>query len=229
MSWPTWAHPVFLGAYYDNTSFCCQSLGTTCELGYHICRQAMMVPVDLKVRGVVRSAVNGQAIVVVMGVTGSGKTTVGHLLAERLGVAYAEADSFHSPANVAKMASGQALDDDDRYPWLVAIADWIRARKRAGQGGVVSCSALKFRYRDVLREAEVEAWFLHLDADRSLITSRVAGRYGHFMPVSLVESQFQALEPLRPDEAGAVLDASASPEEIVRIALERLGVEYPSM
>ena len=169
---------------------------------------------------------NRQAIVVVMGVTGCGKTMIGQLLAERLGVAYAEADSFHPPTNVTKMAAGQALDDDDRYPWLAAIADWISARGCAGQGGVVSCSALKYRYRDLLRQAYAEVWFLHLDADRDLITRRVAGRSDHFMPVSLVDSQFQALEPLRPDEAGTVIDASALPADIVATAVARLNGGY---
>lgn len=163
-----------------------------------------------------------QMIVVVMGVAGSGKTTIGQLLAERLGVAYAEADSFHPAANVAKMASGQALDDDDRYPWLAAVADWIRVRSRAGEGGVVSCSALKYRYRDLLRQAYPEVWFLHLDVDRNLITRRVAKRDDHFMPVTLVKSQFQALEPLRPDEAGAAVDASTAPDDIVRTAVAHL-------
>ncbi|MGQ0779285.1 MAG: gluconokinase [Pseudonocardiales bacterium] len=163
-----------------------------------------------------------------MGVTGCGKTRIGQLLAERLGVAYAEADSFHPPANVTKMAAGQALDDDDRYPWLAAIADWISTRGCAGQGGVVSCSALKYRYRDVLRQAYAGVWFLHLDADRDLITRRVAGRSDHFMPVSLVDSQFQALEPLRPDEAGTVIDASASPADIVATAVARLNGDHAS-
>lgn len=167
-------------------------------------------------------------IVVVMGVSGSGKTTIGRLLAERLGVAYAEADSFHPPANVAKMAAGQALDDDDRYPWLAAIADWIRVRSRAGQGAVVSCSALKYHYRDRLRQAHDPLWFLYLDADRELITRRVAGRRDHFMPVSLVDSQLQALQPLRPDEAGAVVDAAACPEDIVATALARLSADPAS-
>lgn len=164
--------------------------------------------------------------VVVMGVTGCGKTTVGRLLAERLGVAYAEADAFHPPANIAKMASGQALDDQDRAPWLAAIAGWISARGHAGQGGVVSCSALKYRYRDVLRQAAAGVWFLHLDADRDLITRRVAGRRGHFMPVSLVDSQFQALEPLRPEEAGAVVVAHAPAEDIVAAAMAHLGGDH---
>jgi gluconokinase len=167
-------------------------------------------------------------IVVVMGVTGCGKTTIGRLLAERLGVAYAEADSFHPPANVAKMITGQALDDDDRYPWLEEIADWIRARVQGGEGGVVSCSALKVRYRDLLREAGAGVWFLHLDADRDLITRRVAARHDHFMPVSLIDSQFRALEPLRLNEEGAVIDASARPEDILRIAVARLNADRAS-
>lgn len=171
--------------------------------------------------------VTRQAIVVIMGVAGCGKTTIGQLLAERLGVAYAEADSFHPPANVAKMASGQALDDD-RYPWLTAVADWISARSCAGEGGVVSCSALKYRYRDLLRQAYAKVWFLHLDVDRDLIARRVAGRNDHFMPVSLVDSQFQALEPLRPDEAGAVVDASAAPDDIVQTAVTRLNSGHTS-
>lgn len=169
-----------------------------------------------------------QAIVVVMGVAGCGKTTIGRLLAERLGVAYAEADSFHSPANVTKMASEQALDDDDRNPWLATVADWISARVRAGEGGVVSCSALKYRYRNLLRQAHAEVWFLHLDADRDLIFRRVTGRSGHFMPVSLVDSQFQELEPLRPDEAGAVVDACAPTDDIVRTAVARLSGGHAS-
>ena len=167
-------------------------------------------------------------VVVVMGVAGSGKTTIGQLLAEQLGVAYAEADSFHPPANVTKMASGQALDDDERYPWLAAVADWIRTRGCAQEGGVVSCSALKYRYRDLLRQTYPAVWFLHLEVDRDLITRRVAGRSGHFMPVSLVDSQFQTLEPLRRDETGAAVDASAPPADIVRTAVALLSGDHTS-
>ena len=157
-----------------------------------------------------------------MGVTGSGKTTIGHLLAERLGVPYAEADSFHPPANVTRMATGQALDDADRYPWLAAIADWIRERDRIGQGGVVSCSALKHHYRDLLREASLTVWFLHLNVDRDAIAHRVADRSNHFMPASLVNSQFRDLEPLLTDEAGMVVDASATPGEIVETTFSKI-------
>jgi len=161
-------------------------------------------------------------IVVVMGVAGSGKTTIGRLLAGRLGVPYVEGDAFHPSANIAKMVAGQALEDDDRFPWLAAIADWIRDRGRNGQGGVVSCSALKYCYRDLLREAYPGVWFLHLSVNRDLIIGRVADRNGHFMPVSLVDLQFQALEPLRPGEEGTVIDSSVTPDNVVRTAMSRL-------
>jgi gluconokinase len=159
-------------------------------------------------------------IVAVMGVSGAGKTTVGLALADKLGVPYAEADAFHPAANVAKMAAGQPLDDDDRRPWLLAIADWIATH--ADEGGVVSCSALKYVYRELLRSADPMLWFLHLHADRDVIAARVAGREGHFMPVSLVDSQFAALEPLRADEPGAVIDASLPTDEIVRTTIAAL-------
>lgn len=157
-------------------------------------------------------------MVVVMGVSGSGKTTVGELLARRLGVEYAEGDAFHPPENVAKMASGRPLDDEDRRPWLDALAEWIAESLEDGRGGVVACSALKRRYRDVLRRSGSGVRFLQLDVDRETIAARVAERTGHFMPVSLVESQFAALEPLSPDERGVVVDARSSPEEIAKNA-----------
>lgn len=165
-----------------------------------------------------------RTVVVVMGVSGSGKTTIGRLLAERLGVPYAEADSFHPPANVAKMAAGQALEDADRYPWLAAIADWIRRHGHPGPGGVVSCSALKHHYRDLLREASRGVWFLHLSVDRDTIARRVADRTDHFMPVSLIDSQLHTLEPLRPDEPGTVIDASALPAEVVETAIDVIAI-----
>ncbi|MCW2506334.1 MAG: gluconokinase [Actinomycetia bacterium] len=164
-----------------------------------------------------------RSVVVVMGVSGSGKTTIGEALARRLGVPYAEADAFHPAANIAKMSAGHPLDDADREPWLAAIAAWIA--ERGGAGGVVSCSALKRRYRDVLRAADPEAVkFLHLDVSKETILARVAGRSGHFMPVSLVDSQFEALEPLGPDEPGIVVDAGLPPEKVAEIAIERLAL-----
>jgi len=159
-------------------------------------------------------------VIVVMGVSGSGKSTVGGLLAERLGVPYAEADDFHPPANIAKMSAGHPLDDADRAPWLDAIAEWIAAR--GDRGGVVSCSALRRRYRDRLRIAAPGLFFLHLDGPPELIAARLAVRMQHFMPAGLLASQFEALEPLEDDEAGAVVPVTGGPQEIAERALAAL-------
>lgn len=151
-------------------------------------------------------------VVVVMGVAGTGKTTIGPLLAARLGVPYAEGDDFHPPANIAKMSAGTPLDDEDRWPWLDAIGTW--AHERAGLGGVVSCSALKRSYRDRLRAAAPGLVFVHLTGSRELIEDRMGHRQGHFMPTALLDSQFATLEPLTADEAGVAVDVSGGPEEI---------------
>lgn len=145
-------------------------------------------------------------VIVVMGVAGTGKTTVGPLVAEALGVPYAEGDDFHPAANIAKMSAGTPLDDADRAPWLDAIGDW--ARGRAGLGGVVSCSALKRAYRDRLRAAAPGLVFLHLTGDYELIAARMAARRGHFMTTRLLDSQFATLEPLGADEAGIAVDVT---------------------
>ncbi|MCI0384831.1 gluconokinase [Streptomyces sp. CNQ085] len=152
-----------------------------------------------------------------MGVSGSGKTTVGTALAERLGVPYAEADDFHPPGNVAKMASGVPLTDADRAPWLDAIAAWLKAR--GADGGVVTCSALKRAYRDRLRRAAPELFFLHLDGSPELIGERLTGRTGHFMPSALLRSQFETLEALDADEAGAVVPIDGTPDEVTELAV----------
>ncbi|MFJ8309285.1 MULTISPECIES: gluconokinase [unclassified Streptomyces] len=158
--------------------------------------------------------------IVVMGVAGTGKTTIGPLVADLLGVPYAEGDDFHPAANVAKMSAGVPLDDDDRRPWLDAIGAW--AHGRAGLGGVVSSSALKRSYRDRLRAAAPGLVFLHLTGDRGLIERRMSQRTGHFMPAALLDSQFAALQPLGADEAGVAVDVSGTPEEIAERAAAAL-------
>lgn len=155
-------------------------------------------------------------VIVVMGVSGSGKTTVGKALAQRLGVEYAEADTFHPKANIEKMTAGHPLTDADREPWLRAIEKWIAGHQLSG--GVVSSSALKRRYRDELREGG-KVWFLHLHGERDLLAERIRNREGHFFPVSLLDSQLADLEPLQPDEPGQVFEITESPAALVEAAL----------
>jgi carbohydrate kinase (thermoresistant glucokinase family) len=135
------------------------------------------------------------AAIVVMGVSGSGKSTVGALLAEGLGWPFEDGDEFHPPANIAKMSAGQPLTDDDRWPWLAAIAARIARARASGAGVVLGCSALKRAYRDALRDGHGDVRFLHLTGDPDLILARQASRTGHFMPPSLMASQFATLEP----------------------------------
>jgi len=158
-------------------------------------------------------------LIVVMGVSGSGKSTVGAALAQRLGVPFADADDFHPPANVAKMKAGTPLNDDDRYPWLEAIGGWLA--DHCGTGGVMSCSALKRKYRDQLRRHCPQAEFVHLSGSPEVIAARQASRPGHFMPASLMASQFATLEPLERDERGVTLDVSQDIDSIVESYLGR--------
>lgn len=160
--------------------------------------------------------------VVIMGVAGSGKTTVAELLAQKLGWECAEADDFHPASNIAKMTAGTPLTDDDRWPWLRAIRDWISAADREGRSTIVTCSALKRSYRDVLREADGQVFFVHLAGSPQLIADRMTHRSGHFMPPALLPSQFEALEPLQPDEDGVAVQVDATPEEIVETIVTRL-------
>jgi gluconokinase len=147
-----------------------------------------------------------------MGVSGSGKSTVGAALAQRLGVPFVDADSLHPPANIAKMAAGQPLDDEDRHPWLERIGDWLADHRG---GGVVSCSALKRGYRNQLRAHCPQVRFLHLSGSADVIGRRLAARAGHFMPAALLRSQLDTLEPLGTDEAGVTVDADQDVEAIV--------------
>ena len=153
-------------------------------------------------------------LVVVMGVSGSGKSTVGAALAQRLGVPFVDADDLHPEANIAKMTRGEPLDDHDRYPWLEAIGRWLADHD--GRGGVVSCSALKRRYRDQLRHHAHRVELLHLQGTHDVIARRQASRPGHFMPASLLASQFATLEPLEPDEHGLVIDVDQPVDDIVQ-------------
>ncbi|MER0244153.1 gluconokinase [Streptomyces sp. HSW2009] len=159
-------------------------------------------------------------VVVVMGVSGTGKSTVGESLAALLDVPYAEADDFHPARNIAKMSAGTPLDDADRAPWLDAIGAWAHGQHR--RGGVVSCSALKRSYRDRLRAAAPGIVFLHLTGDRALIAERLRARKGHFMPGALLDSQFADLEPLQADERGVAVDVTPAPAVITQRAIEGL-------
>lgn len=164
-----------------------------------------------------------QPVLVIMGVSGSGKSTVAGLLAGRLGWDLAEGDDLHPPANVAKMQAGQPLTDEDRWPWLGTIAEWIRAHTAAGTPGVVTCSALKKRYRDVMRGEGVV--FVFLEGTQDKISGRLASRHGHFMPPALLESQFEALEAPGADETFINVCVSATPAEVAQEIIDRLGLD----
>jgi gluconokinase len=157
---------------------------------------------------------------VVMGVSGSGKTTVAKELAARLGYEFAEGDDFHPPENVEKMSAGIPLDDADREPWLRGLAAWLRERHEQGVSTVMTCSALRRRYRDVLRAAAADTCFVHLQVDRDRLLQRMSGRT-HFMPATLLESQLAALEPLQPEEDGLVVEVTDQPPD--RVADEVVG------
>ncbi|MQA02902.1 MAG: AAA family ATPase [Streptosporangiales bacterium] len=154
-------------------------------------------------------------VVVVMGVSGSGKTTIGQRVAAQLGCEFLEGDERHPPANVAKMRAGEPLDDEDRRPWLRDLAGWIASRLGGGDGGVVACSALKRSYRDILRGGAEGVFFVHLAASREVISQRVASRTHDFMPADLLDSQFADLEPLQPDEVGVTVDVTRDRASIV--------------
>jgi len=157
--------------------------------------------------------------VVVMGVSGSGKTTVGGILAHQLGVPFADADDFHTPELKAKMAAGHPLTDTDRWPWLARCADWLRGEQ---DGAVLACSALKRSYRDVLRTASDKLCFLHLAGSADVVTQRVGQRRNHYMPATLVGSQYATLEPLGADAFGVAVDFTLSPEQIVEHFLKEV-------
>ncbi|MFB9071264.1 gluconokinase [Citricoccus parietis] len=163
-------------------------------------------------------AVQEPVHLVLMGISGSGKTVLAERLATRLGWPYAEADEFHPASNIAKMSAGTPLTDADRWPWLESMRAWMDLEANAG-GTISTCSALKRTYRDLLRQASGRVFFLHVTCDPAVITDRMEHRLGHFMPASLVPSQLATLEELGMDEDGAVLVNSGSVDELVEQAL----------
>jgi carbohydrate kinase (thermoresistant glucokinase family) len=162
------------------------------------------------------------AVIVVMGVASSGKTSLGERLAERLGWPFRDADSFHPPANVAKMSSGIPLTDEDRKPWLAAIAAWIDDLRASGGNGIVTCSALKKAYRDVIVGDRPDVALVYLRGSRELIGERMAARQHHFMPPALLDSQFATLEEPGVDENPLIVQVEASKEAIVEQVVREL-------
>ena len=160
-------------------------------------------------------AIRRPVIVLIMGVAGCGKTTVAARLAQRLGCAFQEGDALHPPENVAKMSAGTPLGDADRAPWLARIAACIDDWRARGEGGVVTCSALKRAYREVVVGDRAEVRLVHLAGSRDLIGQRLAARRGHFMPPALLDTQFATLEPPAVDDRTLVIDVGPTPDEIV--------------
>ena len=165
------------------------------------------------------------ASVVLMGTAGAGKSTVMAALAERLGWPTLEGDSVHPAGNVAKLAAGVPLTDADRRPWLEAISAWIGDRERERRSSIVTCSALRRSYRDLLRRGHPWIWFVHLDVSRAILEDRMASRSGHFMPATMLESQLATLEPLEPGEPGSVLAADGPPGELAERIIDTLRLE----
>jgi gluconokinase len=170
--------------------------------------------------------IEANPVLVLMGVSGSGKSTVAGILAGALKWDLQEGDDLHPEANVAKMASGTPLTDEDRWPWLETVADWIRAHTSEGEPGIVTCSALRRSYRDVLREgSEGRVVFVHLAGTRDRISGRLNARMDHFMPSALLDTQMSTLEPIEPDETAIVVDVGPPPAEVaarIIAELERL-------
>ena len=163
--------------------------------------------------------------IVVMGVSATGKTTVGRGIAEELGCDFIEGDELHPSANIKKMSQGIPLTDEDRWPWLQAIAEMVAVRNHEGKSTVVTCSALKRAYRDVLRDA-APTLFVHLEAPFAVLEKRMSQRTKHFMPTALLQSQFDTLEPLADDEAGVVLDVSVPLDEVIEEAVNAVRTHY---
>lgn len=170
----------------------------------------------------------GTTTLVIMGVSGSGKTTIARALVERLGWTFAEGDDFHPPANVEKMRAGHPLDDEDRWPWLRSVAAWIGEQEAAGENVILTSSALKRAYRDLLREGHPSVLFVHVDVPADVLRKRLVSRTGHYMPASLLDSQLAILEPLQPDEPGFPVPADEPPDEVAdRVVAHTLSRDRP--
>lgn len=167
---------------------------------------------------------NHVSVLVIMGVSGSGKSTIGAMLAHRLHWFYEDGDWFHPQRNIEKMHHGEPLNDEDRRPWLHAIADWIDATRRSGNRGIVACSALKRSYRQILLGDRRDVRLIYLKGDRGLIARRVAARADHFMPPALLDSQFAALEEPAADERPIAVSITPHPREIVETIVEKLNI-----
>jgi len=174
------------------------------------------------------TATNDPPVLVIMGVSGSGKTTIALDLASRLGWPYQEGDALHSAANVAKMHAGIPLDDDDRRPWLEAVSAWIDSQRAQHLPGIITCSALKRKYRVVIIGRRPAVYLIYLRGSFELISRRLAGRRGHFMPADLLQSQFETLEEPGPDEHPVILDIGVPPEQIANEIIQRLNLQPAS-
>ncbi len=168
------------------------------------------------------SALPRPVVLVFMGVAGSGKTTVAAIVAGRLGWPFEEGDALHPQSNIEKMAAGIPLTDDDRWPWLAKIADWIDQRLDAGENGLITCSALKRSYRDLINRRGSGVVFVYLAGSKETIVARLAGRQGHFMPSRLLDSQFADLEEPASDEPAVWIDIGPDPEVVAENIMERL-------
>lgn len=160
-----------------------------------------------------------------MGVSGVGKSTIARGISTLMGWTFAEGDAFHSEANVAKMRDGRPLTDEDRWPWLRSIGDWMSAEIAEGRSAVITCSALRRAYRDVLREGRPEVLFCHLVAEQDLVDDRLSHRAGHYMPSTLLPSQYATLEPLEADEPGVTVSVRGSAPDVLARAMAALALE----
>jgi gluconokinase len=167
-------------------------------------------------------------VLVFMGVSGCGKTTVAAILTGRLGWPFEEGDALHPQSNIEKMRAGHPLTDDDRWPWLEKVAEWVEARLDAGENGLITCSALKRSYRDMINRRGSGVVFVFLAGSKETIASRLAARHGHFMPPSMLDSQFADLEEPTPDEPEIRVDVGATPGVIAQGIVEELGLSDPS-